>query len=441
MNKICKDEFAREGKTVANKLREETVQTNRESIRWLYRPGISCVDCSLTLIGLCLYTLVVVTYNLNIAWFGIVLGIIGLLFGRGRVQVPLPIWVYVLFLIWAFLCSFKSQFQNVALGEVIEQSKLLVIMLITVNALKSEGQLRFYLLFFLFCFVITPVRSALVNYVSGYTLFGRAIAGSIYANPNYLAALSLIALGVSLGVQMTKSAQTSLRIGAWFSSALLLVTILLTQSRGAFLGLVVAMGPAFLRFIFKRKGFLVWAVIALFVIWFAVPVHVWDRLSGIKKLTSVSTIGAADPEGSAAERFEIQKAAWRIFLDHPVFGVGLGVYGLANARYAPHIGYRDTHNTYLKLAAEVGMIGLVLWCVFVGSTLFYASRMRRRAHETDLASQQYWMEAGFIGYLVAGIFSSFSTIAFPYLIIAALWCSGNLLEYLSERGPQKSNRF
>jgi O-antigen ligase len=118
---------------------------------------------------------------------------------------------------------------------------------------------------------------------------------------------------------------------------------------------------------------------------------------------------------------------WQIFRDNPVFGVGLGTYKLANAMYAPKIGRKDTHNTYLNLAAETGLPGLVLWCTLVGSVLRYAYRSRRHADEGMLATQQHWIERAFVGYLVAGIFGSFAALTFPYLMLVVLWCSATLL--------------
>src|SRR5205807_10034040 len=142
--------------------------------------------------------------------------------------------------------------------------------------------------------------------------------------------------------------------------------------RGGFIGLVAGMGPALIWLGLKWQGrLLLSAGILALVISLAIPTSVWERLSGIAKLTSVETIAQADPEGSAEQRFEIQKVGWQIFVDNPVFGVGVGAYPLENARYAPALGTRDTHNTYLNLAAEVGLPGLVLWCALVWSVLRY----------------------------------------------------------------------
>jgi hypothetical protein len=227
------------------------------------------------------------------------------------------------------------------------------------------------------------------------------------------------------------------------------------------------MGPVILRMVVKRPRLFVPIVLIALLIGYMAPSSVWDRLSGLRKLTSASTIDEADSEGSAAQRFEIQKVAWQIFIDHPIFGVGLGSYKQFNARYAPHLGMKDTHNTYLNLAAEVGLPGLMFWCALFLSVLSYAYRSlenayvseslvsvirhayrsrhvkdvgalfrslqhyaqlrRRSSDEEALATQQRWIERALVSYLIAGVFGTFVGITFPYLMLGVLWSSSNLL--------------
>lgn len=397
-----------------------------ESMRWwASRLGLPHFRLTLTLLGLCIFTFTIITYYVQFATVGIAIAVMGLLLERNRMRVPFPLWLYAAFVLWALVAAFASPYPDMALDQVVERLKLLVIMLVAVNAIRTEGQLRFYLLFFLGCFVLFPVRGTLVG---GDTVMGRSVWNYVYNNPNDLAALSLIALGVAIALYMSEPSRTLMKLIAGISALLLLVVILLTQSRGAFIGLVVATMPALLKMLVKQsRQFIGVGIVVALIIGLTVPASVWERLSSIEKLTSMETIAEADPEGSAKARAETQKVAWQIFRDHPIFGVGLGVYPFANARYAPNVGAKDTHNTYLNLAAETGLPGLILWCALVGSVLRYAYRSRQYAQSSQLVTQQLWIKRAFVGYLVAGIFGSFAAHNFPYLILAVLWCSATLL--------------
>lgn len=403
------------------------------------RLGLPHFKLSLTLLGFCVFTLAIVTNRFPVAQAGVAIAAVGLVLQLGKIRLPFPVWLYGAFVLWAFVASLASRYPEIAGEEILERLKLWVVMIIAVNALQTEGRLRFYLLFFLACFVLYPVRATFANYVVGHQAFGRAIGNYAYENPNDLAALSLVVLGVALGFASSAASWTLVRLGAGISAILLLVVILLTQSRGAFIGLAVGLGPALVLSVLKRPRLLVPAFVMGLAISTLIPASVWERLAGIEKVASVSTIAEADPEGSAEQRFEIQKVALRIVVDNPVFGVGLGAYKLENARYAPELGPRDTHNTYLNLAAEVGVPGFLLWCALVWSVLRYAYRSRRHAAPGMLATEQAWIERAFWGYLVAGIFGTYAALTFPYLMLAVLWCSATLLASPSPR-PETAAR-
>lgn len=398
-------------------------------VSWL---GLPRFDWSLMLLGFFVFTFAIVTYYFDVAVIGIAIAAVGLFFQSERLRVPFPVWLYGAFVLWAFVASFESNYPDIARDQVLEHLKLFVLILVAVNALRMEGQLRFYLFFFLGCFVLFPIRGTLVNYfVYGNHPFGRAIWNYIYSNSNDLAALSLIVLGIALALFTSAHSRSLARLGAGISVILVLVVILLTQSRGAFIGLVIGMGPSLLKLGLKRSRYLVPVALVGLAIVYAIPEFVWERLSGIEKLTSVQTIAEADPEGSAEQRFEIQKVAWRIFRDNPVYGVGLGAYPKVNALYAPNLGKRDTHNTYLNLAAEVGLPGLLLWLACFGAVLRYAYRRRRQAPPGVSTTQQVWIERALRGYFVAAIFGTYSALSFPYLMLAVLWCSATMLVPLS----------
>jgi O-antigen ligase len=390
------------------------------------RLGLPHFQWSLTLLGLCGFTFAIVTYRWPIGEVGIMIAALGLVLQFRTLRVPFPVMLYGLFMLWALAASLLSWHADLALEKVKDQLKVFAIMLIVVNALQSQGRLRFYLLFYLGCFILFPVRGTLLGNDS---VWGRAVWNYIYSNPNDLASLSLLALGMALGITFSEPRWTLVRLGAGVSAMLLLVVILLTQSRAGFIGLVAGMAPATIWSGLKRPGRLLLGtgVVAL-VIGFAIPVAVWERLSGIAMLTSTDTIAQADREGSAEQRFEVQKVAWQVFLDNPVFGVGLGVYPLENVRYAPDLGIVDSHNTYLTVAAELGLPGLVLWAVLVGSVLRYAQRRRHLAGPGGLATQQAWIERGLWAFLVTGLFGSYAKLTYPYLVLAILWSSANLLD-------------
>ena len=392
----------------------------------------------MTLFGLCIYTFVVISFFIPVAQLGIAIGVAGLFAGKAPVRMPTPFKLYLAFLLWAFVSAFASPFADVAIGEVIERLKLLVVMLIVLNAFQTEGQLRFYLLLILGTYILFPVRGTIRggNAISD----GRVVWTGIYSNPNDLACLCLLAFGVALAIIFSETRWNLARLVAISGALMLLVVILRTQSRGAFLGIIAATAPAFIPMLLKQLRLAIGVVIVVaLVVSFTIPPKTWDRLFGMAKTgaTESDNRKAKEAASSTAERIEILKVGWQIFREHPMFGMGLGAYPLACNMYSPALGKKDTHNTYLNLAAEIGLPGFLIWCSLIGSVLLHAYRTRKKAGESPLKIQNYWLGQTIIGYLVAGFFGSFGGLNFLYMMLSVLWCSSMLVEKMDKPVSRK----
>jgi O-antigen ligase len=115
--------------------------------------------------------------------------------------------------------------------------------------------------------------------------------------------------------------------------------------------------------------------------------------------------------------------------------VGLGAYGNAHYVYAqsPRFdpiarGHRDTHNTYLNLMAETGLIGFACFAALVVVTLREARRTRKKLQATHpaLASQLFFLEIGAYGYLVAGIWGTYGRLVLTYFYLAIVYATARL---------------
>jgi O-antigen ligase len=370
---------------------------------------------------------------------GIYLALLGLVLRPQGLAFPTPLRWALVFILWAFMTALFAIAPERAWQVLLELLKALVIFFVAVNVLRTPQQLRFYILLILVAFVIYPARGTLVGYVHGNTVVGRAVWNRIYANSNDLAAITLLMLGLALAIATVKTQNARVRLAAATLVPITLLIILLTQSRGVFIGLLVGFVPPLLARLRKRPSGTAPVLVVLAVIAVVVPAASWHRLEGINSLSE--TIGA-DPKGrpsahedrfgefasnSARERFDILKTGLYIAATHPVLGVGIGCYPEANARYAPELGERDAHNTYVSLAAETGFPGLLLWLGLVGSVLVEVRRRRARIEADNLTIQAVWIERAAIGYLVAGFFGTYAGLTIFYLFLGILWAASNVL--------------
>lgn len=79
----------------------------------------------------------------------------------------------------------------------------------------------------------------------------------------------------------------------------------------------------------------------------------WDLIADITGLFETSDEAFADRFEPSEERADVWPEYWRMFLDNPVLGVGLGVGWLTNSIL------QEPHNLFLELLSEMGIVGLL----------------------------------------------------------------------------------
>jgi hypothetical protein len=112
----------------------------------------------------------------------------------------------------------------------------------------------------------------------------------------------------------------------------------------------------------------------------------------------------------------------------PLLGIGIGAYGFANAAYSPALGLKDTHNTYMNVAAETGLPGLALFLALITNVLIGARAARGGGANASPAQQEIvrWLQLAVIGYLIAGVFGSYARLNVPYVFLALLWSASRV---------------
>lgn len=139
--------------------------------------------------------------------------------------------------------------------------------------------------------------------------------------------------------------------------ALLPVAILRTASRAAFVTLL-ALSPGVLLLFRRRPGLLLaGAGLALPLAPLLVDLdRVFERLS---TLVSAAKSGPWIGEGSLEMRYALQARAYELFVENPVLGVGAGNFAPESDIVAGDGQLKVTHNTYLQVASESGIVGLL----------------------------------------------------------------------------------
>lgn len=249
--------------------------------------------------------------------------------------------------------------------------KVILIFLLMVNTLTSVNRLHRFMTVVVIATGYLATR-AVFDYARGINLVenGRVqgAVGGMFQNPNDLA-LNMVAL-LPLSVLVAMRAKTKAgRYGAIFLGLMMIGAIIVSHSRGGFVGLalmLLIMGYQLAR---RRPAIAAGAAIALMLALPLTPASYWERVSSI-------TDESRDATGSREARRILLREAWDTFLQFPLHGVGAGQFQNYNPPGRIEI-WRETHNVVLQVAAELGILGLAVFGFLLWRALSASSATRR----------------------------------------------------------------
>lgn len=264
-------------------------------------------------------------------------------------------------------------------------------------------------------------------------------ASGPFGDPNYYGQILVVGIAIAL-VFCWRERTAALRLAAGGAALLMLYAVALTSSRGAgvaFLLLLVAM--AFMRYF--RGWQMLAMVLGVAVLLVAVPSYV-SRVATVTSVGSASSQVGSDPNAdlSAQQRSTEMVAAYHVFLDHYVVGVGPSVFPAYYRRYAQATGgalhdrersgaakgqeaQREAHNILLDVASSLGLLGLLAFLGVVGTSFAAAWRVRRAclvAGDGEGADLATALVLAFAAYLLAGMFLSLAYERYFWMLAALL---------------------
>ncbi|MCH8877474.1 MAG: O-antigen ligase family protein [Chloroflexi bacterium] len=284
----------------------------------------------------------------------------------GRFRKPHPFHIaIVLFVLWNVVSVFWSVDIDRTVARLLTYFQLVGLVLILWDLYTSSAAVKAGLQAYVLGAYVAA-GSTIANYLLGNALFaGRYAATGFNVNSVGLTLALGIPVAWHLAVSKPESTviQRLLTLANYIYLPVAVTAILLTASRGS---LIAAM-PAILfvvvslpRFKLYQRVLILAALIgALFALTPLVPQRSLERLA-----TAGSSIAEADLGG----RVNIWREGIAVFADHPLIGIGSGAFS-----FAVDSGM-SSHNSYLNVMVEVGMIGFVLLAIIVGITVYQAIR-------------------------------------------------------------------
>jgi hypothetical protein len=304
--------------------------------------------------------------------------------------------------------------------------RCIVMFIVMVNVVRTKARLKGLLFLALAAGLwlsfeaVNDFRLGLMT-VEGYRAGGRG--GGIFGNSNDMA-LFLVTL-VPIAIALLLGSRSLARKFLFGGCAVLMVSgIVLTYSRGGFIGLLAAL------------TFLAWKAgqgrrFEIIVVGFLIVVAFLALVPGYALRLASILVPSLDPLGSSEARSGELFRSLYVAIRHPLLGIGMG-------NYAPEMSYRGlvTHNSYTQVAAEMGMAALACYTMFIVTPLKKLGQISRETFEARRNSHYYYLavglQASLVGYMVCSFFASVAYLWYVYYLVAYAVCLRRLYE--SETG-------
>ena len=347
-------------------------------------------------------------------------------------RITSPVFIFpFLFLISGFLSLIHSSHLSASLRELFNMIEFFLLFCVVADETATKERLQKLILVGL-CAGIIIALDGIFQFFSGKDFIRLRPCGDVegfsrltasFSHPNnlggYIAAIFPVCFLSLLFYTWTKNNYAK-KTGLFITCIILLFVCAMTYSRGAWIALF--MGVALFLIIRNSKFFLLLIVFLLFISFF-LPDFLVNRVKDIVNIHNITS----------QTRLESWKKAIEMIALHPVVGNGL-------KSFSRIYGEGYTHNCYLQILAETGLIGFIAYL----GTLFVFIYVNIKSYFKNKNTQYRLFFLGFAGSLTAyGTHSLIDTNLFSMPLAVTFWflLGANAALYnLSKKEPQSAQR-
>ncbi len=330
---------------------------------------------------------------------------------NGHIAIKRMIYFVILAVISLSFSVWKGASFEVLKGPILSMAILYFLVLKTT---KSYLDVKFYF----FSLLIIAGSLAISTATLGAT--GRLSVG-VTLDPNDLAMVLVTILPFSI-IYFLKSTGT-MRMTYGGLMVVVLLAIILTGSRGGFLGLVAVMGYlVFKRYpgvngekgkiYFFRKTTLTAVAVSVFLA--LSPPEYIERINSLFNLEDDYNVS-----NSKTGRLGIWASGIDIMMSRP-YGVGIGAFPAAQGMLADDGAYKTAHNTLLLVGVELGFLGLLLFLSFYVLAIKSLSKIQSAStpEKREMCLFGIALRASLLGFFVTSFFLSQAYSSLFYFLIA-----------------------
>jgi O-antigen ligase len=364
------------------------------------------------------------------ALLGLVAGIFGYLTNRHNISSKknILLMIYLLFAGLSWMAGGNSSNQlrsQICVNTLSFAIKVFFLYFLTILALKNRKSIIAFLWVIIGFFATNGLISMLMYHSGVMRTRLTSYFGGEVSNSNDLGLIMVMLVPIGLSFYGSYRESRFPKIVSVMAIFIFLYCITRTYSRGAFLALILSGG---VMLVLNRKSF---KIIILFfalatLIFVKTPSSYFERMATIwGGSTSVNDSGAVE------SRLRLQREAIFLIKEYPIFGAGIGTFNYTlNSRGIKEV-YGAAHNTYLGIAAEMGIVNGILFIILIIISLkelFYAKRKFGEKGLIQFESICKYLIVSLIGFSIGAVFLSEEYNRLLFIIFSLATCLKNQVD-------------
>lgn len=352
----------------------------------------------------------------------------GLNFNKYK-RVPKDI-IYLLLLLFSamFISSLFSNYFQLGTIKIFQMFYFFMIIYIVYSLIKSDKDIKTIIYALIFSALIMALSIIINIFDNGFSLLklvsnAQFRTGGLLSNINALAVFFAVVIPLAITL-IYYSMNKVVRVLLIVSIILMIISLITTMSRSALLATAISVGIIF--FNFQKKLFfriVICSILTILILFLILPIS--EDLILIFRLS----------EG-LSQRDYLWQLAFNMIGTNPLIGIGPGAYSYEMFNYFPILlnsyegqifielqkntfGFNDSHNFYLALFSDLGVLGLIV--SFLLPYVFMKIATKALKLSKIMKNEGYKIILGFtaigIGMFIRGLFEGISLITYGWITV------------------------
>ena len=249
-------------------------------------------------------------------------------------------------------------------------TKIVVFVFLMTHIITDRNKFNGFLWVFVWCALVLGLQAWGLprrSFISGRL---EGIGGADFAESNFLAAFMAAMLPI-IGIQLLRSKKWLSKLLCLPAAAFTANTIVLCRSRGAFVGIFVGCMAAMLMAPKRHKK----KIVVGLILGALGGLYVTDQ-QFLERMTTIVVGEDEQRDESSVSRLRLWQAGIQMVYDKPT-GIGIGNWYQTIGRYIPDYEGKDSHNTFVKCIAELGVHGFFIFALVIIFALNETRKIRK----------------------------------------------------------------